>query len=142
MKRTSTILVLGLLFLVGLSFAAFTRVRAQKFRAHSIVFHVTDYDKGAVSKTYSLKREVDSVGNWTHAQVKDGVVTPMSHGQIKNGQISSQGEPTQFLGYNVLFQKSENTEFWYSPELNDFLKISVKNKDGSLSTVMEAVDIR
>lgn len=132
------------MFGLGIAFATRKGNQNQSVPAHTIQFRVTDYDlKGNVASTSYLTRLQYSNGTWKHTQVLPDGSSKTGNGHIKKYLTGMTGiRNEQVLGYNVVVQRSGNSEYWRSVELNDVLKIVDFDDKGSVSSVFEAIDIQ
>jgi len=117
----------------------------------TIVFTFTDYGTdGSVLGVSRMTRRQFSDGTWkTRVELPDGTFRDSS-GRITPGNLVTPAEyrahttdrlQDSVLGYNVVIQLDARQQAWYSPELDTLLQHVIYDKDGTLSDVLEAVEI-
>ncbi|MCU1266762.1 MAG: hypothetical protein JWM21_3080 [Acidobacteria bacterium] len=133
----------------GFFTARYARQSPEKvFHSHTILYTTKDYDeKGVLYATGSLTRVVEKNGIYHQRQVTaDGRVinkdAVMDQPMIRPRQPIDGERVDKYLGYDVLVQKRNGTEFWLAPALEDCLKVITYRPDGSVDFVLEAVSVQ
>lgn len=153
MRKKVLLPLLLLVLLAGIAFARYGR--SSQVTPHTINYVQSEYgDEGQLATANTIRRSVNMAGVWTHTRIINGQEEPMGSGQL----VAFQPHPPpaglehkQFLGYEVVVvpfkairngQTTTVGEGWYSPVLDDFLKITRVNENGVTTVNIEATDVQ
>lgn len=142
----------------GLAIGRSISHQQRKFHGATIVYRLTEYDPdGKVLGVTNMTRFQWADGSWVNHQVGPTGKTRDSSGKIPLqgrpapddywSRALSQGQRTgELLGTRIVIhplgRSGERGEVWYSPDKEAMLKQISYGKDGTVSLILEAVEIR
>jgi hypothetical protein len=147
MKRPIRFLAVAIIIgLAGFTAVKYARPHKPQFHAHTIVYTIKNYDnKRERYATGTLTRTVEANGVYHQTQalsngktiVKDlAMAAPMERGPAGPDERTE-----SMLGYEVIIQNNNSTEYWVAPALGDFLNIVSRRPDNTIDMEMEAISV-
>lgn len=156
MKRITLIAtsILGLV-VVGITTARVVGLdKTLPYPEATIVYRLTEYDvEGRAVAISEMIRRQWADGSWHNHQVFANGTVREAKGRVNTDLLPDPAEhwvqankqslrTFEHLGYRVSISEDERGETWYAPDLGAMLKETKYTKEGTVSLVLEAVEIR